>query len=111
MTIPSGFAGHIKPAHGLVAREEVLVDAGEKMGEMGAAIGGGRTLVEDEPRTPLPLPYGALKNPFPLPKFQDLFLPETRLRLKLPKRHVFLLQKNKPRLSSPHGTMPAEGKG
>ena len=91
VAIPARLAPDEIAPHGLVAGEQVLVDAGQKVPEVGPAIGRGRALVEHVTRPPFPLVYGALERVVSLPELEHRLLPAARVTLQLVESHLLLL--------------------
>ena len=81
MAVPTRLAGHEVPAHGLVAREQVLVNAWEQVSEVGAAVRCGWSLVEHKLGAALSTLKGAFKDAPFLPKRQYRLLTTARIAL------------------------------
>ena len=72
--VPARLAGDAVAPHRLVAGEQVLDDARQHMPVVGQAVGGGRSLVEDERPVRRGLGEGLLEDALPLPEAQDVAL-------------------------------------
>ena len=72
--VPARSAGHVRPAHGAEAAEEILVDAGPDVVQAGHAVGRRRALVEDPRLGPRALLDGALEDAVRRPAGQFVLL-------------------------------------
>src|SRR5581483_7259098 len=72
--VPARLAADLEALHLLVAGEEVLEGAGQDVVDAGAAVGGGRPLVEDVGRGALALCQAAREDAGLAPEVEDLEL-------------------------------------
>ncbi len=74
VAVPAALAVGVEPAHRLVAREDVLEDAGQDVVGAGPAVGGRRALVEDVRRRALAALEGLVVDVQLAPALEDLLL-------------------------------------
>ena len=70
MGVPAAAARDVEAAHDLVAREHVLEGSRQDMVNPGAAVGGGRPLIEDELGPAAALLNGLVEDVLALPECQ-----------------------------------------
>ena len=83
VSVPATLPGHVVPAHRLVSREEILVDAGHQMPEMRHPVRRGWAFVEDVGRSAARLLETLLERPLVGPSLQDGLFPRRRVPLQL----------------------------
>ncbi len=86
--VPTCLAENAAAAHGLVAADGVLEGAGQDMVDAGEAVGGGRTLVEDEGLPLGPSLQGGGQQVVLLPALEDLPFDAVRVLEPLPSQRL-----------------------
>ena len=79
--IPAGLAQHALALHGLVARDQVLDNAGFDMADMGLAVCGRRSVKEGKAFASIPVMIGLADDVLLIPHLRDSLLPGNKIHV------------------------------